>query len=239
MAAFIAFAPIPIGKMVSPRAVSIGGVQQDSPTLLLLGDSISLQYSSYLAKYLEACVDVHLLMRPVTQTVWQYMTSPVWKFANVEDSSKLKEKVAAWLGGSSFDIILVNVGIHDVRRDDGSFISGIDKVRYRTNIGAIINNLKKKASRVFFVLTSPVFDRSSGRPFHELVGPLNAIASEVSASLGVEVLPVPHGISIGELRYFDRDGVHLNSVGADYFGESIAVQIRSEVCQSSIDIELL
>ena len=232
----VSLVPIPMEKVLDPQSIAIDMDDSRENSLLLLGDSIALQYSKYLSDELGDCAVVYVLLKPRTQTLWQFMTSPAMKFLNVKDSSHFRSNVRSWVNERDFDAIAVNVGVHDIKRGDGTFALDIDETRYRTNLVDILTHLTKQSSRTFYVATTPVIDGTLGHRLAISIDRLNAVAHEVSESLEVDVIPVPDIVKEGAQSYLQPDGIHLTEEGAQYFAEAISRPLKQKICGTEIDI---
>ena len=146
-------------------------------TLHVVGDSISIHYGPYLERYLGPAFsysrkegEIGNLDRP--------------EGANGGDSSMvlkyLRECVAA---GESWDVLVLNCGLHDVKRYDGQLQVSADD--YRKNLAQILGEVGRQlADYIVWIRTTSVIDDihntriSDFERFDADVEQYNAIADE-------------------------------------------------------------
>ena len=161
------------------------GMTAPLPKLYVIGDSISIQYGPYLEKY--------------TQGTWQYARKgdegqaaknlDIPTGANGGDSQMVLEFLKKILRDKSFqpEVLLLNCGLHDIKRDATTNAIQVDSASYRANLNGILDLLKNRNIKVVWMRTTPVEDErhnSRSKAFKRYARDLdayNAIADEVMA----------------------------------------------------------
>jgi len=140
----------------------------ETPNVLIMGNSISIGYTSYVRKAIGRKADVCRV--------------PV----NCAETRKMLKNHKLWLGDGDWDVIHFNWGLHDLKRltEDGK----LDKTRkadnlvpveeYKENLENIIQILKKTGATLIFATTTIIPLEAPGRVAgDELI--YNAAAMEV------------------------------------------------------------
>ncbi|GHB72861.1 SGNH/GDSL hydrolase family protein [Persicitalea jodogahamensis] len=183
------------------------------PKLYVIGDSISIQYGPYLEKF--------------TKGVWQYdrksdqgqaaKNLDVPTGANGGDSRMVLDFLKIKLQEQSFhpDVMLLNCGLHDIKRDAGTNAIQVDSASYRANLNEILGLLKSRGIRPVWMRTTPVEDErhnSRSKQFKRYARDLdayNAIADEVMAQHKVPVIDLyTLTKNLGNEHFIDH--VHYN-----------------------------
>lgn len=122
-----------------------------SINVLLIGDSISLDYSNYL-KYMVKD-SINLYGKPGVEKAYQNLDEPVG--GNGGDSSMVLSYINELAKADSFncDYFVFNCGLHDVKRDFKTGKTQIPIAEYAENINKIINLAKNK--RIIFINSTP------------------------------------------------------------------------------------
>ncbi|RRA98081.1 SGNH/GDSL hydrolase family protein [Larkinella rosea] len=180
------------------------------PTVYVIGDSISMRYGPFLEKYV--------------QGVWQYdrksddgqaaknLDVPVG--ANGGDSRMVLAFLKIKTAEKAFqpDVLLLNCGLHDIKRNPETNVIQVDSVSYRKNLEAIWQLLHKRNIRLVWMRTTSVEDErhnTRSKAFKRYARDLdayNAIADEVMRK---------HGVAVIDLYTFTR------SLGSDHFVDHV------------------
>lgn len=165
------------------------------PTLHVVGDSISIHYGPYLQKML---TDV---------MVYSRKTAPDGSLddagaANGGDSSMVLAYLQSLQPEQKFDVLLLNCGLHDIKRDPVTNQLQIPTDYYAANLRAILVEGERLVRRVIWVRTTSVIDErhnrlnTAFRRFEVDVETYNAIADSIMRE---------HGVSIIDLFTFTRN----------------------------------
>lgn len=149
------------------------------PTVLIIGDSISIGYTKPLTALLKGKATV------------------VHNPGNAQHSRFGLEHLDAWLGETEWDVIHFNHGLHDLKyvndsgknvrvREEGHIQIPLDE--YGKNMEAIVLRLKKTDAQLIFATTTPFPDRPGGPLREEFqVVKYNDVALEIMKKHGVAV----------------------------------------------------
>ncbi|GAB3704855.1 SGNH/GDSL hydrolase family protein [Spirosoma flavus] len=196
--------------LVLPLCYLLLSATSSLPKLYVIGDSISMRYGPFLEKYV--------------QGVWQYdrksddgqaaknLDVPVG--ANGGDSRMVLEYLKLKAPDKSFqpDILLLNCGLHDIKRNPETNTIQVDSASYRKNLEAIYQLLHKRNIRLVWMRTTSVEDErhnTRSKAFKRYARDLdayNAIADEVMQK---------HGVSVIDLYTFTR------SLGSEHFVDHV------------------
>ncbi|QDV38831.1 SGNH/GDSL hydrolase family protein [Tautonia plasticadhaerens] len=186
------------------------------PRVLLLGDSISIDYTLDVREALDGTANVH---RPAE---------------NCGPTTRGLERLDDWLGDGPWDVIHANFGLHDLKFIDeqGENTSpdlGHPQVpldRYEENLDRILSRLKDTGATVILATTTPV---PPGEP-QRTEGDeqcYNEVARRVAER---------HGVAVNDLHAFIapkfealaiRPGnVHFTDEGSDLLGNRVAEVIE-------------
>lgn len=148
---------------------------QPLPKLYVIGDSISMQYGPFLEKYV--------------QEFWQYdrksddgqaaknLDVPVG--ANGGDSRMVLEYLKLKTADKTFqpDVLLLNCGLHDIKRLPETNAIQVDSISYRKNLEAIYQLLAKRNIRLVWMRITDVDDErhnTRSKAFKRYARDLNA-----------------------------------------------------------------
>ena len=153
------------------------------PEVFLIGDSISMYYGPYLQKYLAGSYT--LLRKEDNGHAADNLDIPTG--ANGGDSHMVLQYLQIKERDPAFrpDILLLNCGLHDIKRDPVTKKIQVDSSSYRRNLEAIYDITRKLGIRLVWINTTPVDDErhnSRSKSFYRYaadVAAYNAIAGEV------------------------------------------------------------
>ncbi|HMI03566.1 MAG TPA: SGNH/GDSL hydrolase family protein [Pedobacter sp.] len=158
----------------------------DSPRqLFLLGDSISLQYGPDLERFLIGKYKIEI--KSSDSSAFKNLDIPVG--ANGGDSRMvlnfLKQKTKE--AGFKPDVLLLNCGLHDVKRDPVTHEIAINEKEYRQNLENIYKLVSGKKIPMIWIRTTGVIDslHRKNKGFDRYLKDIekyNSIASEVFSS---------------------------------------------------------
>ncbi|MFW6146724.1 MAG: SGNH/GDSL hydrolase family protein [Planctomycetota bacterium] len=184
--------------------------------LLVIGDSISMGYTPHLRRHLVGQFDV------------TRCEGNGWDSGNV--LSRLEGYLAA---AGDVAMILVNCGLHDIRRERGGDGCQVPLEAYRRNVRAILERLTAAAPTVVWVRTTPVDDerhRATHDKFDRLTADLdayNAVADALVADAGARVIDLHQAVlDAGVDTCIRDDGVHMTDDGYARLGACVADAAR-------------
>jgi len=200
------------------------------PKLFLMGDSISGHYKPFLGKYLAGYVQLES-KKDDTQTE---KNLDIPGGGNIGDSRMalafLKEK----LKDSTFnpDYLLLNCGLHDIKRDLSTNEIQVSEHEYRKNLETIVLLLQKKHIQLIWIRTTPVVDsihNAKQRAFHryaEDVESYNKIADEVCSKYNISEIDLfAFSERLGIEQFIDH--VHYKESARDLQAAYIAGSLLS------------
>lgn len=202
------------------------------PKLYVIGDSISMRYGPFLEKYV--------------QGVWQYdrksddgqaaknLDVPVG--ANGGDSRMVLEYLKLKAPDKTFqpDVLLLNCGLHDIKRNPETNAIQVDSASYRKNLEAIYQLLKKRNIQLIWMRTTAVEDErhnTRSKAFKRYARDLdafNAIADEVMHRHSVPVIDLyTFTRSLGSEHFVDH--VHYDDSAMQMQGAYIAGFLQGQI----------
>ena len=155
--------------------------------------------------------------------------------SNGGPSTRIAERLDDWLAGYDPDVVLLNCGLHDIKRDEDDH-PATSADHYEANLRDIVARLQGLAvpPRLIWARTTPVIDerhqavKSFGRMNEDVIA-YNEIADAVMAEMDAESIDL-YGVvmdSDPEAR-LAGDGVHFTSKGYGLLGEAIADYLLRE-----------
>ena len=200
----------------TPKPVESGG---SLPKVLVIGDSISIGLTPFLAERLRAVADVR------------------HHKGNAEHTGTGLEKLEGWLEGESWDVIQFNWGLWDLcYRHPLSKVQGRrDKVRgtlttslphYTTNLERLVQRLQATGAYLIFATTTVVPEGEAGRKRGDDLR-YNEAALKVMNRHHVTVTDLNHVSRSFPDAYFVAPGnVHFTPVGYQALAKTAESNIR-------------
>jgi hypothetical protein len=183
--------------------------QPGLPRVLIIGDSISIGYTTPTRKLLDGKFNVY---RP-----------PI----NCGPTTRGLVYLDQWLGNEKWDIIQFNFGLHDLGYVDkkGIYdISGVQRVprrQYKQNLEKIVERLEKTGALLIWASTTPVPAGSPGR-FQGDDLHYNRIAAEIMQRHGIATNDL-HAAAMDRLMEIQLpQNVHYHYSGYEYLAEHVA-----------------
>ncbi|SOE23695.1 Lysophospholipase L1 [Spirosomataceae bacterium TFI 002] len=187
--------------------ISLSSSVQDTPKILIIGDSISIGYTPFVKKHFEGKAEVF------------------HNSGNAQHTGTGLEKIEEWIGDEDWDIIQINWGLWDLcyRYPDSKVQGNRDKINgqitfplaeYEQNLDEIVKLIKAKTNaKLIFVTTSYVPEHEAGR-FTKDPQKYNMVAKKVMKKHSVIIndiykssIPIHHQDGKG------NNDVHYNSEG--------------------------
>jgi len=181
------------------------GFVRDDPALprvILIGDSISRSYTMGVRRALAGVANVHRAPANCGSTA----------------TALGFEILKLWLnqGGSQWDVVYFNFGIHDRNRDGEE---------YAANLVKIIEALRQTGATLIFARTTPFENEDA--PGVDASVPLNAISDAVMAEHGVAVDDLHGAVAERVAELQGEDHVHFTAEGIAVLAEHVAATIRA------------
>jgi acyl-CoA thioesterase-1 len=217
-------------EMEESRSIAIfnAPVNPKLPSVLIIGDSISISYTLPVRLRLEGVANV---IRPV---------------ANCESTLTILENLDRWLGQTQWAVIHFNAGLHDLEHvqyegvapgkqtmvpvEKGPRWISIDS--YRSNLEKIVERLKKTGARLIFATTTPVPAGAKSR-VPEDVARYNEAALAVMRENDVEIDDLNSAAVQSAYQFQKPHDVHFYREGseilADYVARSIKVSLSGKL----------
>ena len=208
---FIKFTTLgPIGAIISSQGFTI--TENNLPRVLIIGDSISIGYYTFVKLALLNKVDIS---RPMSTN---------GEFENCAGTTKGVENISKWLGESSWDLIHFNFGLHDIkhinpitRKNSMSFDDPhqASPDQYEKNLNEIVKVLKKTKAKLIFATTTP-YPNSKLKParkpgMHKIY---NQIALNIMKKHKVKINDL-HGFVLPGMSELQRPyNVHFSEYGS-------------------------
>jgi hypothetical protein len=135
----------------------ITGIAQQRPTLLLVGDSISILYTPYLQADIANAFSFSRKASSQTESPAEALVDPN---ANGGDSPTVLKYLRARFAEGDFhpDVVMVNCGLHDIKRDPKTNAIAVDSSAYKRNLAAIADLVRSKGAQLVWINTTPVDD---------------------------------------------------------------------------------
>lgn len=192
----------------------------DLPSVLIIGDSISIGYTAPVREKLSGFANVHRI--PVNA-------------ANTEVGMK---NIEVWLRDRKWDVIHFNWGLHDIKRVDENKKMDATKDRaispeaYTDNLRALVTRLKKTNAHLIWAATTPVPEGAAGRiPGGEIE--YNALAASIMKDEGIAVNDL-HAQILPRLEELQRKAnVHFYDPGSAFLAEQVVKEIKVALNESS------
>ncbi|WP_352423255.1 SGNH/GDSL hydrolase family protein [Proteiniphilum sp.] len=179
------------------------------PRVFLIGDSISMHYTPYLKQYLSETVQLD--RKGDDGEAGKNLDIPVG--ANGGDSQRVLEYLQDRFKDKDFklDYLLLNCGLHDIKRDPATGTIQIGENDYRRNLSEIFHISKKKGVKPIWIRTTWVVDsihnaKSTGfQRFDADVRRYNAIADSICNKNDIPVIDLYHfSKQIGANQFIDH-----------------------------------
>ena len=168
------------------------------PRVLLIGDSISIQYTKAVRELLKDKANVYRVT------------------ANASNTTFTLKNIDTWLGDVKWDVIHFNLGLHDL-------LIGPDVNTYGRNMQKLIDKMKATGATLIWATTTPIPQGVTYRkPGQEI--PYNAKAMEVINKNGIHVDDLSFTLQRQKVVQKPAD-VHLTPFGGEILGGEVACHI--------------
>jgi isoamyl acetate esterase len=179
--------------------------------IILIGDSIRKGYQPFVKKQLEGEFD---LWGPEE---------------NGGTSGNIISHIKEWLEEKQVDLIHINCGLHDIKRDKTSLEIKTPAVEYENNLKQIFEIIQQKGNiKIIWAATTPVNEAAHNKikPFYRYekdIEEYNRIASKITREMDIPVNDLFGFVEkIGKYKYLVNDGVHFTQEGYAVLGREVA-----------------
>lgn len=179
--------------------------------IVLIGDSIRMGYQETVRTELAGWADV-----------W-------WPEQNGGTSENVLARLDEWAIARDPDVLHINCGLHDLKKDFGHDMAAVPLARYADNVRTILSRVTgETGATVVWALTTPVNQawHHKNKTFDRLetdVIAYNAVATEIARELGVVVNDLFAAVtSAGRDGLLLPDGVHFKPEGYVLLGKNVA-----------------
>jgi lysophospholipase L1-like esterase len=186
--------------------------------IILIGDSIRLAYQPTVQQALTGIADV-------------------WGPAeNGRTSQNVLENLEAWVLTRHPNIVHINCGTHDLRKERGSPQPRTSLEQYRANVENILRQIQTRTrAQIIWATTTPVnekwhFENRDTDRFQADVDAYNTAANEICHRLNIPINDL-FGLIMqtGRDKYILKDGLHFTPEGYALMGQAVAEAIRKYV----------
>jgi lysophospholipase L1-like esterase len=188
------------------------------PKLLIVGDSISMGYTETVAAELAGAAEV--------------VHSP----GNASDCTNIVATIDARLADAQPQTVVLNCGLHDVKRARDSDRCQVPLMFYKTILPAIIEKVRAAGCRCVWVNTTPVIEKlhraaKSFDRFNKDIDDYNKAAREIVRKAKLPIINLNKAArNLGLETALTGDGVHFTPEAYEALGKKIAARLR-EVLQ--------
>jgi lysophospholipase L1-like esterase len=184
-------------------------------SVILIGDSIRMGYEPRVRAAFGGVADV---------------TGPA---ENGGTSTNVLAHLDEWALSRGADVVHVNCGLHDIRRERGGAGTVTSLDEYRANVEGVLSRLAGTGAHVIWATTTPVIEERHNtlKDFDRLstdVAAYNRAAMDVACSLGVEVNDLFEVVTQnGAPGLLLADGVHFTQAAYALLGDAVADVVRA------------
>ncbi len=181
----------------------------------LIGDSIRLHYQSDVARALAD--DAVRISGPTV---------------NCGSSRHIRQNLNVWIPSDAPEIVHLNCGLHDLRRDPATGAPQVTLEEYAANVDAIVCRLSERGIRVIWANSTPIDEKRHnaarfGRRYASDVVAYNAVAESIAHHRGLPVNDLFSAVeSAGPSQLLGDDGVHFTESGYRFLADRVAEFIK-------------
>ena len=194
----------------SSKSPAFATIQEDPalPRVLLIGDSISVDYTLIVRKALQGKANVLRIPE------------------NGGPTSRGVVAIDKWLGDRKWDVIHFNWGLHDVKYVDGKNQVLIDD--YEKNLRELVKKLKATGATLIWASTTPVPEGNLNPPRKSIdVVEYNARAQKIMDEEKVTINNL-YGVALERLKDLQIPvNVHFKANGSEVLGSKAAEAITA------------
>ncbi len=216
-------------SLVPSLLILPAGAQQPEsrqPTVLILGDSISIGYTPYVREMMEAEA---VVVRPTKGG----------RNENCQGTTHGVTEIERWLKleGRPWDVIHFNFGLHDLKRVDPTTRANSNDPRdprqaepeqYKKQLRQIVAKLKTTNAKLIFATTTPV-PEGGVKPHRDVEDPqrYNAIARKIMQEEGIAINDL-YAVCEPRLAELQKPvNVHFTAEGSRLLAEHVVKHLRA------------
>ncbi|MFN3867585.1 MAG: SGNH/GDSL hydrolase family protein [Hyphomicrobiaceae bacterium] len=183
-----------------------------SPSMLLMGDSISLCYAPHVKRLLGDSYAIHRIPH------------------NGAGTLRGLQSIDAYLSAGPFDVVIFNWGLHDLvlrpdaRTDKSRWNNSTPVEVYKRRLDALVSRLASGARQLVWIDTTPVAKAPRYRAAD--VALYNSAARQVMAARGIAMVDLQGATAPAGGYEFHPDGVHFTAAGCRDIGETVVAELR-------------
>ena len=182
--------------------------------IVLVGDSIRIGYEPYIRRELAGLADL-----------WT-------PGENGGNSRNVLDHLDEWVLAQRPNLLHINCGLHDVRRDNGAPQPAISLTDYEANLRTLFARLREAGIATLWATSTPINEVRHARSGpsqrrEEDVIAYNRVSIRVAQEFGLPVNDLYSLINrLGRDRYLKQDGRHYVPAGYALLGHAVADAIR-------------
>lgn len=182
-------------------------------SVYVIGDSISIQYGPYLESYLKTVMDYS--RKEGVEEALLNLDNP--QGANGGDSSMVLSYLTSKfeIGGIDAEYLLLNCGLHDIKRNPETKVIKIGIDSYKKNLEAILELVQKNDKKLVWIRTTPVDEKRHNRNgikffrYSEDCHAYNKVADELMKKNGIPSIDLyTFTTNLGDDVYCDHVHFH-------------------------------
>jgi acyl-CoA thioesterase-1 len=213
--AALLFLPLLAFAQAVPKKVASVTDEPGLPRVLLIGDSISIDYTVPVRELLKGVANVHRIPE------------------NGGSTRDGLAKLDGWLGAQSWDVIHFNWGLHDLARRQGGKLDIVGPQTapvelYEKNLRELVARLERTGAKLIFATTTPVPKGAPGRFAGNEVA-YNEAARRVMAEAHVAVNDLHAAVREQLPTVQNAKDVHFKKEGSRLLAEKVAEAIRAQL----------
>lgn len=188
------------------------------PKVLIIGDSISIGYTPTVAAE--------------SADVAEVVHSP----GNASDCTNIIANIDAWLADANPQVVALNCGLHDVKREDEKREHcRVPLEFYETILPAILEKAQGNGRQVLWVNTTPVIEKrhQAVKPFaryNKDIDACNKAARGIARKAGLPIVNLHKTVLKMDMEAaMTEDGAHFLPEACEVLGKKVAARLREMV----------
>jgi lysophospholipase L1-like esterase len=182
------------------------------PRVLLIGDSISIGYTTPTRQLLSGKANVHRIPE------------------NGGPTTNGLKKIKTWLGDGRWDVIHFNWGLHDLKQDGGKHQVPLEQ--YAKNLRELVRIMQATKAKLIWASTTPVPEGkvSPTRSNADVIA-YNAVARKIMDENGIATDDL-YAFALPRLKEIQQPvNVHFTSAGSQALAEQVTAAIEKQLAK--------